>query len=49
MVRVVRGTDVYTDVEDMTDTAVATKLLRDGQLFIVRDGMYYTVTGLKVK
>ena len=49
MVRVVRGTDVYTDVEDMTDTAVATKQLRDGQLFIVRDGMYYTVTGLKVK
>lgn len=49
MVRVVRGTDVYTDVEDMTDTAVATKLLREGQLFIVRDGMYYTVTGLKVK
>lgn len=49
MVRVVRGTDVYTDVEDMTDTAVATKLLRDGQLFIVRDGRYYTVTGLIVK
>lgn len=48
MARVVRATDVYTDVEDMTDTVIATKQLHDGQLFIIRDGKRYTTTGLRV-
>ena len=47
--RVVRTTDVVTDCEDIVNAPVAIKQLRDGQLFILRDGNRYTVTGLRVE
>lgn len=48
-VRVVRATDVETGFEDAVSETTITKQLRDGQLFIIRDGKRYTVTGLQVK
>lgn len=47
--RVVRTTDVVTDCEDIVNAPVAIKQLRDRQLFILRDGNRYTVTGLRVE
>ena len=46
--RVVRFMDVTTDIDSPT-VPTATKLLRDGQLLIFRDGVQYTITGLKVE
>lgn len=47
--RVVRFTDVTTDFDSMSASAAATKQLRDGQLIILRDGISYTITGLRVE
>lgn len=47
--RVMRISETATDVESVVATEAAAKLLRNGQLLILRDGNYYTVTGLKVE
>ena len=47
--RVMRISETATDVESVVATEATAKLLRNGQLLILRDGNYYTVTGLKVE
>ena len=46
----IRSTDVETDVVDMqSNYAPCIKFLRDGKLFLLRDGKTYTIHGLEVK
>lgn len=47
--RVTRAPEVATEVEETLYSAQATKQLRDGQLLIIRNGVSYTVTGLRVE
>lgn len=47
--RIVRHKDVATDIEQNTVQSVATKQILNGTLFIIRDGVRYTVTGVKVE
>ena len=37
------------DIEDVVDGAKARKILRDGQILIIRNGEIYSVTGAKVE
>jgi hypothetical protein len=46
---VYEGEDAYTAVENIENQETATKILRDGQILILRDGKTYTVTGQVVK
>ena len=47
--RVGRSPYVATGTEETQSSATPTKQIRDGQLLILRDGKYYTVTGVVVK
>lgn len=47
--RVGRSPYVATGTEETQSSAAPTKQIRDGQLLILRDGKYYTVTGVVVK
>ena len=40
---------VSSDISSAKENISASKILRDGQLFIIRDGVTYTATGQKVK
>ena len=39
------GEDVTTDIEQVEANVVCTKVFRDGQIMIVRDGKTYSVMG----
>jgi hypothetical protein len=44
------GEPIATAVDNFTaDMQPTTKIIRDGQLFILRDGKTYTATGMKVE
>ena len=49
MARVMRIPEVATGIENTMDANTVTKQFKDGQLFIIRDGNRYTVTGMKVE
>ena len=45
----VLGDDVASSIDETAAEAKAVKVLRDGQIFILRDGKIYTISGLLVK
>lgn len=47
--RVMRMPEIATGIENTMDSNASTKQLIDGQLFIIRNGNRYTVTGIKVE
>ena len=49
MARVMRIPEVATGIENTMDANTVTKQFKDGQLFIIRDGNRYTVTGMIVE
>lgn len=49
MARVMRIPEVATGIENTMEANTVTKQFKDGQLFIIRDGNRYTVTGMKVE
>jgi hypothetical protein len=38
-----------TDVENVSNNTQAVKLLKDGQVVIIRDGKTYTILGTRIK
>ena len=41
--------DIYEAIDNIPASASAVKALRDGQLYIIRDGKMYTIQGIEVK
>ena len=46
---VIEGTEVQTGMETVTAMPKTTKVLIDGQLFIIREGKRYTLTGARAQ
>ena len=47
--KIVLGPQATTDIENVQDNAQCTKVLRDGQLYIIRDGRTYDAQGQLIK
>ena len=47
--KIVFGPQATTDIENAQDNVQCTKVLRDGQLYIIRDGRTYDAQGQLIK